>query len=117
MLRFLLAGLVVLAAVPATANPQSTALRTSAYQHLYNLDYPEARRDMEAAVKADPDDLAAERGLAVIAWLEISFQRGTLTVDEYLGKATVSDVKTVPPPPALASTFEEHVARAQARAE
>lgn len=117
MVRFFLAAGFVLAALPAVANPESARFRARAYGHLYNLDHPEAVRDMEAALAADPNDIAAERGLAVIAWLQASFRRGNLTVDEYLGKPTGRDVKTVPPPPELATEFDAHATRALQRAE
>jgi tetratricopeptide (TPR) repeat protein len=117
MLRFLLVVALVLAAVPATGNPESARLRARAYEYLYNLDHAEAQREMEAAVAADPTDIAAERGLAVIAWLQTSYRRGTLMVDEYLGRPTGSDVKTAPPPPDLAAQFDTHLTRALQRAE
>jgi tetratricopeptide (TPR) repeat protein len=98
------------------ANAESAAHRARAYQHLYSLDYDEARQEMEAAVEADPDDIGAERGLAVIAWVEITFRSGKLTVDEYLGKVTGRKVPPSPPPPELAARFQEHIARAEQRA-
>jgi hypothetical protein len=73
------------AASAAQANDQSARLRAKAYQLAYNLDYEEATREMEAAAAADRTDAAAERGLAVIPWLLISFTRGAVTVDDYLG--------------------------------
>lgn len=109
--------LVVLLALPAAANPESDRLRAQAYQHLYDLDHDEAARDMEAAVAADPRDIAAERGLAVIAWLHTSFLRGTLAVDDYLGDITRRHVAMEPPPPDLAARFAEHVTRATRLAE
>jgi len=66
---------------PSAANPESTRLRARAYELALNLDYDEAAREMEAAAKADPNDPAAERGLATIPWLMISFRRGAATVD------------------------------------
>src|SRR5439155_24199681 len=72
---------------------------------------------MEAALKADRRDLAAEQGLAVIPWLLTSCRRGTLTVDEYLGRVTRGTVATGRPPADLASRFHEHIARAMQRAE
>ncbi len=102
---------------PAAASPESARLRASAFAHLYNLDYDEAARDMEAAVKADPHDIASERGLAVIPWVLTTFRRGMLTVDEYLGKVTGSNVAMAQPPSDLAARFQDHVTRATRLAE
>jgi tetratricopeptide (TPR) repeat protein len=109
--------LVLLAPVPAGANQESARLRARAFQLAYNLDYDEATREMEAAVRADPADPAAERGLAVIPWLLISFTRGAVTVDDYLGSISRQNVAMREPPPELAARFGRHSARAFALAE
>ena len=101
----------------AAANPESARLRVRAYEYALNLDYDEAARDMEAAVKADPGDPSAERGLATIPWLLISFRRGTATVDEYLGGITKQNVAMREPPADLASRFNTHIQRATMLAE
>ena len=101
----------------AAANPESARLRARAYEYALNLDYDEATRDMEAAVKADPNDPSAERGLATIPWLLISFRRGTATVDEYLGGITKQNVALREPPADLASRFNTHIERATMLAE
>jgi tetratricopeptide (TPR) repeat protein len=72
---------------------------------------------MEAAVRADPSDAAAERGLAVIPWLLISFTRGAVTVDDYLGSISRQNVAMRDPPADLAARFARHSARALALAE
>src|SRR5258705_12880013 len=72
---------------------------------------------MEAAVKADPNDPSAERGLATIPWLLISFRRGAATVDEYLGGVTRQNVALREPPAELASRFNTHIQRATLLAE
>jgi len=97
---------------PSAANPESARLRAHAYELALNLDYDEATREMEAAVKADPNDRAAERGLATIPWLLISFRRGAATVDEYLGGITRQNVALREPPADLAARFNTHVERA-----
>ena len=94
------------------ANPESTRLRVHAYELALNLDYDEATREMEAAAKADPNDPAAERGLASIPWLLISFRRGAATVDQFLGGVTRQDVALREPPADLASRFKTHIQRA-----
>jgi hypothetical protein len=96
----------------AVANPESTRLRVHAYELALNLDYDEATREMEAAAKADPNDPAAERGLASIPWLLISFRRGAATVDQFLGGVARQDVALREPPADLASRFNTHIQRA-----
>ena len=101
----------------AAANQESARLRARAFDLAYNLDYDAAAREMEAAVKADPSDAAAERGLAVIPWLMISFTRGTVTVDDYLGSISRQNVALREPPADLAARFHRHAARALQLAE
>jgi tetratricopeptide (TPR) repeat protein len=109
-----LAGFV---ATAAEANEQSARLRARAYELAYNLDYDAATREMEAAAAADPADAAAERGLAVIPWLLISFSRGAVTVDDYLGSISRQNVAMRQPPADLAARFNRHAARSLALAE
>jgi hypothetical protein len=104
--------LALAASSTAAANPESIRHRVLAYEYAFNLDYDEATREMEAAVKADPNDPAAERGLATIPWLMISFRRGAVTVDEYLGGITRQNVALREPPADLASRFNAHIERA-----
>ena len=101
----------------AGASQESSRLRARAYDHAFNLDYDEATRDMEATVKADPNDPAAERGLASIPWMMITFRRGAVTVDEYLGGVTRQNVALRDPPGDLASRFMMHIQRAIALAD
>jgi tetratricopeptide (TPR) repeat protein len=105
-------GMALAAPWPSAANPESARHRVRAYEYALNLDYDEATREMEEAVKADPGDPATERGLATIAWLQISFRRGTVTVDEYLGGITSQNVALREPPADLASRFNTHIQRA-----
>jgi tetratricopeptide (TPR) repeat protein len=113
------AVLVVTLCLPgaAGANAESQKLRARAFELAYNLDYDEAVKEMDAAAKADPSDPAAERGLAVIPWLLISFARGTATVDDYLGSISKQNVAMRTPPPDLAGRFQKHSAKALAMAE
>lgn len=108
-----LAILMITAAPTATdANPASAALRGRAIEAAYNLDFPEASGLARQALAADPDDAAAHRALAVVTWLKIIFDRGAVTVDEYLGSVTRASVSLKPPPPAAARQFHESAARA-----
>lgn len=113
----LLATLALLMPSSASANAESARLRARAYELAYNLDYDEATRTMEAAVRADPKDAAAERGLATIPWLMISFRRGAVTVDDYLGSISRQNVALREPPADLAVRFAQHAARALQLAE
>lgn len=115
LLVFVLA--MVALPAPGLANPESAKRRARAYELAYNLDYDEARREMEAAVKADPADVAAERGLAMIPWLMIPFSRGATTVDEFLGSLTQKNIALQSPPKDLAARFATHSARALKLAE
>ena len=99
------------------ANTESARLRARAYELAYNLDYDEATREMQAAVAADPKDIAAERGLAVLPWLHITFQRGAVTVDDYLGGLSRQQVALRKPPGDLAMQFAQHIERAMQLAE
>ena len=114
---FLALALLLLVPAAGAANQQSAQLRARAYELAYNLDYDEAVRELEAAVRADPADAAAERGLAAIPWLLISFRRGAVTVDEYLGSLSKQNVAMRQPPADLAERFERHAARALQLAE
>src|SRR5215210_5439796 len=108
--------LLVLPAL-AWASAESARLRTRAYELAYNLDHEEATREMQAAVAADPRDIAAERGLAALPWLQITFRRGAVTVDDYLGGLSRQQVALRQPPADLAMQFAQHVGRALQLAE
>jgi tetratricopeptide (TPR) repeat protein len=114
-----LRALVIVLLLPAlaVASAESARLRARAYELAYNLDYAEAAKVMEEAARADPMDPAAERGLAVIPWLLISYSRGTVTVDEYLGSISRQNVAMRQPPPELAARFTKHVGRSLSLAE
>jgi tetratricopeptide (TPR) repeat protein len=115
MVRITVAFLIV--PTFAFASPESRMLRTRALASAYNLDYEQATREMEAAVKADSRDAAAERGLAMIPWLMISFRRGAVTVDDYLGSISKQNVAMREPPADLAQRFQTHIGRALQLAE
>ncbi len=99
----LVGGFVALAiagsAAAAAANDQSRKLRVQGSQQIFNLDREAAAESFRQAVAADPDDAAAYRGLATALWLSITFRRGNMTIDDYLGRATGKPGGTWPPPP------------------
>src|SRR6476469_1916949 len=92
-------AMVVLGSRSAMANRESEALRAKAANAIYSLDHDLALVTFRQAVAADPDDAAAHRGLASALWLSITFRRGNMTVDDYLGKVT-RPRKDWPAPPA-----------------
>jgi tetratricopeptide (TPR) repeat protein len=99
--------------ISGAAHAQDAAtLRTRAYEHAYNLDHDEALRLFERALAASPDSPATHRGIAAINWLNIAFQRGTITVDEFLGGAPRRTIEVPAPPREQAAQFAQHVARA-----
>jgi tetratricopeptide (TPR) repeat protein len=109
----LLASVVELRADPAKA----AALRTRAYEVAYNLDYPAAVELFNQALAEDPDSSATHRARATAAWLHIIFRRGSITVDQYLGGASKSDVKLEKPPADEAEVYRRHSTRALELAE
>ncbi len=91
----------------AFANRESAALRAQAAREIYNLDRDRARDTYQQAVAADPQDSAAYRGLATALWLSITFRRGNMTVDDYLGGVARSKTPFPPPPPETAAAFDD----------
>ena len=80
------AALMAAIAAEAIANPRSAALRAKAANHSYNLEHDVALATFREAVAADPQDAGALRGLASALWLSITYLRGNMTVDDYLGR-------------------------------
>ena len=93
-------------AVPALANRESDALRAQAANEIYNLERDEAAATYRRAIAADPQDSAAYRGLATALWLGITYRRGNLTVDDYLGQVGRPKAPA-PPPPQEAAAFHD----------
>ncbi|MBI1873621.1 MAG: hypothetical protein HYS05_07005 [Acidobacteria bacterium] len=93
------------------------ALIDRGFDLAYNLDYGEAMSTLKQAVTSDPNDPAAYRALATAIWLHIVFLRGSVTVDDYLGSVSKTDVRMKPPPPELADAFHDNVDRALRLAE
>src|SRR5262252_5063895 len=84
----------------AAGNPASAALRAKATAQIYELDRDVAITTFKEAIAADPEDPGAYRGLATALWLSITYRRGNMTVDDYLGRATTRPGKDWPAPPA-----------------
>jgi tetratricopeptide (TPR) repeat protein len=115
-LRPIIAVLVAAALTPsgAFANPASAALRARAADALYNLDQAEALMLFRQAAVADPADAAAHRGVATLLWIGITFRRGNLMVDDYLGRPTKPNTTMAPPTAASVAAFREVLDRAVA---
>src|SRR5213595_2284086 len=107
---------VAAAAVRADANPQSEALRAKAADHTYNLEHDAAMATFRQAVAADPTDAAAYRGLATSLWLSITFRRGNMTVDDYLGRPVAKPTTAAAPPADVAAGFRDAIDHAIALA-
>ncbi len=106
----LLAG----AAAPAAANPASAALRAQAADRLYNLDRDQALDLFRQAAAADPSDAGAYRGMATALWLSITFRRGNMTIDDYLGRVQKPSESGQTAPPEAVSAFRNALGRALA---
>jgi tetratricopeptide (TPR) repeat protein len=109
-------GVWVLAGVPVRASSESKALRERAAEQIYNLDRDAAIETYRQAIAADPQDAAAFRGLASGVWMSITFRRGNMTVDDYLGKVTRPTSQPPPPSPEATTTFRNALDRALALA-
>ncbi len=110
--RLVLIVLPLCAAAPASGNPASVALRAKGASEIYNLDRDRALESFKQAVAADPQDAAAYRGLASALWLSITFRRGNMTVDDYLGSVSRSRSPAPPPPPDVAAAFNDAIEHA-----
>ncbi len=114
------AVIVAALASPALGNPESDALRAKAANHTYNLEHDLALAVFRQAVAADPQDAGALRGLASSLWLSITFTRGNMTVDDYLGRPNKPNNNPLPNPPAATvagfrDAIEKAIALARAR--
>jgi len=100
-------------AAPLLGNPASDALRAKAAHHIYNLEHDLAVAAFREAAAADPEDAAAHRGIASALWLSITFRRGNMMVDDYLGRASAPSTAVLPPPsPESVAGFRESIERA-----
>lgn len=105
-----------LIAATAGANEASARLRAQASDELYNLHLDRAVTTYREAIAADPADATAHRGLASALWARTAFDRGTVTIDSFIGRVSRTEVKTVPPPAAVAAEFRKAIETAIALA-
>jgi tetratricopeptide (TPR) repeat protein len=109
-------ALALISATPVFANRESERLKARATVEVYSLDHQQAIATLRQAIAADPQDAGAYRGLAGALWMSVTFARGTLTVDSYLGKVSRETIKLPPPPPEAAAAFHDAIDRAVALA-
>ena len=105
-------AMVIALPASAIANRASDALRARGADQIYNLDRDLAVETYRQAVAADPQDAAAYRGLASGLWLSITFRRGNMTVDDYLGKVARPSAQPPPTPPDVTAAFKSALDRA-----
>jgi tetratricopeptide (TPR) repeat protein len=105
-------AVILLTAGAAAANPASSALRAKGTQQIFNLDRDEAIQTFRQAIAADPQDAGAYRGLATGLWLSVTFRRGNMTVDDYLGRVSRTTGPAAVAPPETAAAFREAIDRA-----
>ena len=112
--RIFLAFFAILAALaaPVQANKESESLRLKGAQQLYDLDRDQALTTFKQAVAADNQDAAAYRGVATALWLSITFRRGNMTVDDYLGRVTKPNPTMTPAPADVAAAYRDAIDRA-----
>jgi tetratricopeptide (TPR) repeat protein len=103
---------VGLSAPLASANRESDVLRARGSVEIYNMDRDQAIATFRQAIAADPQDSAAQRGLASALWLSITYRRGNMTVDDYIGRVSRSTGTPEPPPKEAALAFNEAVEKA-----
>jgi tetratricopeptide (TPR) repeat protein len=108
----LVLAVLALIARPAMANPESEVLRARGLTEIYNLDRDQAIATFHQAIAADPQDAAAYRGLAGALWLSITYRRGNMTVDDYLGRVNRTGTAPPPPPAEAAAAFRDALDRA-----
>jgi tetratricopeptide (TPR) repeat protein len=101
---------------PATTASLSDTIE-QAFDAAYNLDHPDAIAFARKAVAMSPDEASAHRTLAAILWLNILFQRGAVTVDNYLGGVTKAQIALPKPPPEVEAEFKKELALAMSLSE
>jgi len=106
------AGAIGFAARPALANRESDALRARGATEIYSMDRDQAVATYRQAIAADPEDAAAYRGLASALWLSMSYRRGSMTVDDYIGRVNRNAVPPSPPAADLAAAFRDALDKA-----
>ena len=100
----------------STAPSSAAVWRARGLEAAFNLDHDEAETALRHAIAADPTHPAAYRQLAAVTWIRILWARGSVTVDDYLGKVS-GDLQRPAPPPEVAAAFRQTIKQAIGRAE
>jgi len=101
----------------ATSSASSAAsLRAHGLTLGYDLDHAGALATFKDAIAADRNDPAAYRLAAATAWIELLFEQGAITVDDYLGQAR-ANLSRPQPNAALDRLFHESLRHAIALSE
>src|SRR5262245_54809581 len=111
---------VVLCLQPSLSATQALSVDAAiekAYEAAYNLDYPEALTLAQRAAAMAPESSVAQRALAGVLWLQITFDRGAVSVDHYLSGLTNGKLSLPKPSPELDAQFKATLGRAIALAE
>ena len=74
----------------------AASLRAHGLQLGYNLDHTDALAAFKDATAADPSDPAAYRLAAATAWIDLLFEQGAITADDYLGQARATLARATP---------------------
>src|ERR1700686_2508008 len=104
-------AVIALTARPAMASRESDALRARGATEINSLDRDQAVATFRQAIAADPQDAAAYRGLAGALWLSITYRRGNMTVDDYLGRVNRTNAAAPPPPAETAAAYRDEPPR------
>jgi tetratricopeptide (TPR) repeat protein len=97
----------------AMSADSAMSLRTEGNDEEYNLHLDQALSRFRQAVLADPTDSASYRAVAGVSMLRIAFERGAVTMDEFLDGATdATNVDVAKPTAALAEVFRANAERA-----
>ena len=114
ILRIAALTMTILVAMTTSAGAQDDAASrlAAAYELAYNLDHDDAVREMQAVAKLAPELSTTYRALASVTWLRYLFDRGTVLVDEYLGRISKRDVSSAAAPPEVADRFQRYLSTA-----
>jgi len=94
-----------------SASPLEATIQ-QAYESAYNLDHDEALATARKAAAAGPNESRAHRVLAAVLYIGILFDRGTVTLDHFLGGVNKAALGAPAPPPAADAEFKRELARA-----
>jgi tetratricopeptide (TPR) repeat protein len=105
---------------PAAGRPsvptEAVELRRHGLELGYNLDHASALAAFQEAIAADPGEATSYRLAAAVAWIQILFEQGSITVADYLGEVR-STVTRPKPSAALDAAFHTNIQHALELAE